>query len=140
MKPILLALLLLSNGVIAAPVRVFILAGQSNMEGKAKVSLIQHQLGVGGVNPDKPNPGRDAFKAAQAEAAARKEFKGTVTMVKTDQYWDETADAVFKKGWKKNFELWQTVGSDYPFPYLGSTKTYCDIGNAFGEAMIALQK
>lgn len=100
--------------------------------------IVIGQLGVGGVNPDKPNPGRNAFKAAQAKAASLEEFAGNVALVKTDQFWDETADAVFKKGWKKNVELWQTVGSDYPFHYLGSAKTYSDIGRAFGKAMIEL--
>jgi alpha-galactosidase len=96
------------------------------------------QLGVGGTNDPKPNPKRDQFKLAQAEAARLPEFTGTVKLVKTDQYWDETAAAVFAKGWKNNFEKWQTVGSDYPFHYLGSTTTYCDIGKAFGEAMLEL--
>ena len=69
MRRILLALLLPSTGAIAATLKVFILAGHSNLEGKAK-----------------------------------------------------------------------TVGSDYPFHYLGSTFTYSDIEKALGEAMIALQQ
>jgi hypothetical protein len=106
--------------------------------GIPQMPFVIGQLGVGGTKDEKPNPKRDRFKAAQVEPTARKEFKGNVAVVRTDRYWDETADAVFKKGWKNNFELWQTVGSDYPFHYLGSAKTYCDIGRAFGEAMLGL--
>ena len=36
-------------------------------------------------------------------------------MVKTDQYWDMTADAIFKKGWRGLIEEWEKDGSDYPF-------------------------
>lgn len=51
MNQVLACTLLLALPAIAAagektkPVKVFILAGQSNMEGKAKVSLLEHQLG-----------------------------------------------------------------------------------------------
>jgi hypothetical protein len=98
------------------------------------------QLGVGGTKEEKPNPKRDAFKAAQIKPAGLPEFQGNVAVVKTDQYWDMEADAVFKKGWKEHFEQWEKVGSDYPFHYLGSAKCYSRIGKGFGEAMLQLQK
>ncbi len=97
------------------------------------------QLGVDGTKPAKPNPKRSAFKDAQAAPGGLPEFKGNVALVKTDQYWDETAAAVFAKGWKQNVEEWQTVGSDYPFHYLGSAKTMIGIGRAFGEAVLELR-
>src|SRR5512147_1456803 len=41
-----------SNAVAALkPVRVFILAGQSNMEGKAKVSLLEYQVAQPATRP-----------------------------------------------------------------------------------------
>jgi len=43
--------------------------------------------------------------------------------VKTDVFWDIAAEAVFKKGWRENIDEWNTVGSDYPFHYLGSCRT-----------------
>jgi len=98
------------------------------------------QLGVGGVKEEKPNAGKDKFKAAQAKAAERPEFQGNVAVVKTDQFWDETAYAVFKKGWKQHFEEWEKVGSDYPFHYLGSVKTYTRIGKAFGQSILKLSQ
>lgn len=105
-----------------------------------KAPFVIGQLGVGGVKPDKPNPKRDAFKAAQAAPGKLDEFKGNVKVVATDVFWDETADAAFKKGWKKHIEEWKKVGSDYPFHYLGSTITYLNIGQAFGKAVIELNE
>jgi alpha-galactosidase len=94
------------------------------------------QMGVGGVD------GADAhvkkFKAAQAAVMDLPVAKTNVAFVKTDQFWDTDADAVFKKGWKENLKEWNTVGSDYPYHYLGSAKTYCRIGHALAEAAIAL--
>ena len=39
----------------------------------------------------------------------------------------------------ENFEEWETVGSDYPYHYLGSVRTYGRIGKAFGEAVLDLR-
>lgn len=97
------------------------------------------QLGVGGVNPAKPNPKRDAFKAAQAAPAGLPEFADNVCLVPTDVYWDTAAEAVFNKGWREHLEEWQKIGSDYPFHYLGSVKTYSDIGRAFARGVLSLQ-
>jgi len=36
-------------------------------------------------------------------------------------------------------EEWNKVGSDYPYHYLGSVKTYSQIGKAFAEAILALR-
>lgn len=96
------------------------------------------QLGVGGTKEDKPNPRKEAFKKAQASVAELPEFRGNVAVVRTDQYWDEEADAVFKKGWRKHRDEWEKVGSNFPYHYLGSCKTFLLIGRGFGEAMIRL--
>ena len=50
------------------------------------------------------------------------------------------ADAVFRKGWRDHVEEWETVGSNYPYHYLGSSKTFCAIGRAFGEAVLKLRE
>jgi hypothetical protein len=60
-------------------------------------------------------------------------------LVKTDAFWDMEADAVFRKGWRENIDEWNTVGSDYPYHYLGSAKTMCGIGRALGEAVLELR-
>lgn len=95
------------------------------------------QMGVGGL---KTHAKMQRFKDAQAAILKVKEFQGRVALVKTDQYWDKEAHAVFKKGWRKHLEEWNKVGGDYPFHYLGSCKTFSKIGRGFGEAMIKLMK
>ncbi len=97
------------------------------------------QLGVGGTE-EAPNPKKQAFKDAQAAPAELPEFQDNVMVVKTDQFWDMTADAVFNKGWRDHVEEWETVGSDYPFHYLGSAKTFSRIGTAFGKAILELSE
>jgi hypothetical protein len=99
--------------------------------------IVIGQMGVGGVEGAEPNVRK--FKDAQAAVTQIAEFKGNVALVKTDVLWDMDADAVFKKGWRENLEQWNTVGSDYPYHYLGSVKTMCAIGKAFGEAMLELR-
>ncbi len=97
-------------------------------------------IGVLGVGGDRDNPKRKAFQDAQAAPASLEEFRGNVAIVQTKKFWDETAQAVFDKGWKKHLDEWNTVGSDWPFHYLGSAKTFCAIGKAFGEAILELKK
>ena len=107
--------------------------------GQPKLPFVIGQLGVGGTNDDRPNPKRDQFKTAQARASELPEFEGNVAVVKTDQFWDMKADAVFKKGWKENLEEWNTVGSDRPYHYLGSVQCYSDMGHAFAAALLEMQ-
>ncbi len=95
------------------------------------------QMGVDGANA---NDNVRKFKAAQAAVMDVPEFKGNVALVKTDVFWDTEADAVFKKGWRENIEQWNTVGSDWPYHYLGSVETMTRIGKAFGQAMIELRE
>ena len=94
------------------------------------------QMGVNGVRNTDAKIER--FKQAQAAGVAGAELKGNVALVKTDVFWDLEADAVFKKGWRQNLEEWNKVGSDYPYHYLGSPKTLCQIGKALGETMLQL--
>ena len=97
-------------------------------------------IGQLGVDPDSVRPGtNDAnFRVAQAAVAALPEFKGNVKLVETDPFWDHEAHAVFKKGVEKHKDEWDKVGCDGGYHYLGSAKTFCAIGKAFGEAMIEL--
>lgn len=95
------------------------------------------QLGVhGGIGL----PADDLkLRAAQAAVAQLPEFAGNVKLVATDPFWDHEAHAVLKKGVQNHKDEWERVGSAAPYQYLGSAKTFCSIGKAFGEAMIALQ-
>ncbi len=99
--------------------------------------VVVGQMGVDGTTD--VNAKMQKFKDAQAAVADVPELKGNVAVVKTDVFWDAEAAAVFKKGWRENLAEWNTVGSDYPFHYLGSAKTMLRIGKAFGEAMLALR-
>jgi len=101
-----------------------------------KLPFVIGQMGVDGANP---SAGVKKFKDAQAAVLDVPEFKGNVALVKTDVFWDLEAAAVFKKGWRENLDEWNKVGSDYPYHYLGSAKTMCKIGRAFGEAVLELR-
>lgn len=101
----------------------------------AGLPFVIAQMGVDGTNASK---GIRAFKDAQAAVMDWPEFRGNVALVKTDPFWDYAAEAVFKKGWRENLAEWNTVGSDYPYHYLGSPKTMCGIGRACAEAVLGL--
>ena len=96
----------------------------------AKLPFVVGQMGVDGLNP---SDGIKRFKAAEAAVLEIPEFQGNVSLVKTDQFWDKEADAVFKKGWREHIDEWNKVGSDFGYHYLGSVKTMTQIGRAFGE-------
>ena len=95
-------------------------------------------IGQLGVDPDSVQPGSNDgnFRVAQAAAARLPEFKGNVKLVETDPFWDREAHAVLKQQNRK--DEWDKVASDAGYHYLGSAKTFCAIGKAFGEAMIEL--
>lgn len=96
---------------------------------------------IGQMGVDGANPGRNVkrFKEAQATVMQLPEFRGNVALVRTDEFWDTEAEAVFKRGWRQNPAEWNTVGSDYPYHYLGSARTMLRIGRAFGEAVLDLR-
>lgn len=96
------------------------------------------QMGVGGGST--PGTKEAKFRALQAAVAQLPEFKGNVKLVETDPFWDHEAHAVYKKGWQNHIEEWDRFGSDYPYHYLGSAKTMCQIGKAFGAAILELPR
>ena len=100
--------------------------------------VIIGQLGVRGVDGLDTN-GLN-LRTAQATVAQLPEFTGNVRLVATDPFWDHEAYAVYQMGWEQHKDEWNKVGSDRPFHYLGSAKTFCDIGKAFGEGMIELRR
>jgi hypothetical protein len=61
-----------------------------------------------------------------------------VKLVVTDPFWDREAAAVLKQPDRK--AEWDKVASDAGYHYLGSAKTFCAIGRAFGEAIIELRR
>jgi len=96
-------------------------------------------IGQMGVDGDHPNDHEKKFKAAEAAVLDDPAFKGNVALVKTDVFWDTQAEAVYKKDWRKHLDEWNTVGSNFPFHYLGSARTMLQIGHAFAEAALKLQ-
>lgn len=94
------------------------------------------QMGVDGVDAGE---NIQKFKQAQAAVMEAAGFQDHIALVKTDIFWDAEAAAVYKKGWRENIDEWNTVGSDYPFHYLGSGKTMLHIGDAFGQALLKIQ-
>lgn len=92
-----------------------------------------------GIDGDHPNAGIQKFKEAQAAVLEEPSFKGNVSVVKTDLFWDTEAEAVYKKGWRENIDEWNKVGSDYPFHDLGSCKTLFKIGEALGKSVLELR-
>ncbi len=99
-------------------------------------------IGQLGVYPDRVKPGDNDWKLRVAQIAVAKlpEFTNNVALVATDTFWDREAYAIEKQGLHIRREGWEKVGSDFGFHYLGSAKTFCAIGRAFGEAMIELRR
>ena len=96
------------------------------------------ELSTGGI------PNRGDFQIAQANTAKLEGLQGNVVFVPTAEYYDTRAHELFEKGfWKGTDEQkaqWDAVGSDRPYHYLGSGKTYYLKGVAFGHAILKLQK
>ena len=105
------------------------------------------QVGFDGPRKSKPArdggpSARDHIKSGQLALATRKGFKGTGAVVKTDQYWDMEADAIYngEGGWQKDVDKWRQFGNDRPYHYLGSPWFFAQTGTGFGEAMVSLHK
>jgi hypothetical protein len=102
--------------------------------------VIIGELGVGG--PTAPGKEENPIRKAQAAVAQRPEFKDTVRYVKTAEYFDMKAYGMFRDGsWKDaNKEEFSKLASDRPYHFMGSARTYFQMGNAMGEAMVELVK
>ncbi len=147
----------------ADTVKVFLLAGQSNMEGKADNKLIDHQAtdaktkeeindlrkdlkspklpvviaAIGNNGSKEPAGGMLAVSSAQLSMNEVPEYKGNVKAFRTDVLVDKAAEELFPT-WKDNIDAWNLVGSDRPYHYLGSAIWYTRIGHGMGEGMIEL--
>ena len=112
-----------------------------------KLPVVIGQMGHGGSVDERKRrelkpigePQR-AIQEAQARVAESPEFRDTVRLVRTDVFWDWKAQAVFDKGWREHVEEWKKIGAHFPYHYLGSPYTFFKVGDAFGGAMIELQR
>ena len=95
-------------------------------------------IGVLGTPKTEEAVGKNAVSLAQRAAAAAPEFKGNVVAV--ESYTEHALDSweVFNAGWPKNWYVWDLVGSDKPYHYLGSGKFFVRLGDAFATAMAGM--
>jgi hypothetical protein len=95
-------------------------------------------IGVLGTGQTKEKVEKNAVSVAQREAAAVPEFKGNVVAV--ESYTEYALDSleVFNAGWPENYYVWNTVGSDRPYHYLGSGKFFVRLGDSFATSMAEL--
>lgn len=108
--------------------------------GVPNMPVVIGELGVAG--PTSPGKPENPIRAAQAAVARRPEFQGTVSYVKTAEYFDMQAMEMFRDGsWKgaKKDEFAKRA-SDRPYHFMGSAKTFFQMGNAIGEGMVELLK
>jgi alpha-galactosidase len=103
--------------------------------GVTRLPVVIGRMGQNGFKP--AQGGLLKVQEAQASVERLPEFRGTVTSVATDVFWDADADRLFPT-WRQNQKEWEKVGSDYGYHYYGSVRTFCRIGRAFGEAMVEL--
>lgn len=92
-------------------------------------------IGVLGTAQTKEKVDENPVSIAQRAAAAVPEFKGNVVAV--ESYTEYALDSleVYNTGWAPNYYLWNLVGSDRPYHYLGSGKFFVRLGDAFAAGM-----
>jgi hypothetical protein len=134
-----------------------------------KMPFVIGVMGVGGVNNSK----QSHFRQAMAAPASLPEFKGNVTAVMTEKYWDPVLGELAER-WNKVKSKSRSLSKDKSltkaqrdaalaqfkaelytpeetasrekgtsnarYHYLGSAKILAQIGKAFAEAMIELEK
>ena len=106
------------------------------------MAFVIGQMGHDGMKPDTEGSPRDTIKKAQAAVPNLPEFKGNTVCVKTDQFWDMEAHAIYTGpgGWSKDINKWRQFGNDRGYHYYGSPWFFAQTGTAFGEATIDLLK
>jgi len=97
-------------------------------------------IGVLGTPQTKEKVDANEVSVAQRAAASVPEFKGNVVAV--ESYTEYALDSleVFNSGWQKNYYVWDLVGSDRPYHYLGSGKFFVRVGDAFATAVAGMMK
>ncbi len=133
MKRLLILLALGSFAVLhaatAKPLKVFILAGQSNMEGHAKIETFDH---IG----DDPETAPLLKRMRGADGAPRV----------CDHVWisyltgrgDANGEGFGKLVTSEEEVLWKRGASNAGYHYLGSAKTFGLMGEAFAETLLGM--
>jgi len=97
-------------------------------------------IGVLGTSQTKEKVDENAVSVAQREAAAVPEFKGNVVAVESYTEYAQDSLEVLNSGWPQHYYLWDLVGSDRPYHYLGAGKFFVRLGDAFATAMAGMMK
>lgn len=113
--------------------------------GVPNLPVVIGEIGVNGEEEAAKNPSMAALRQAQAAAAKRPEFEGTVLSVPTAPFWDKEADEFLRKNWVKRKwasdeakAQFETMGTQPEYHYLGSARIFALIGHGLGEAMVKL--
>jgi hypothetical protein len=114
-------------------VRVFLLAGQSNMEGKADNKFIEHQATDEKTKAHLEHLRNDAEWVVRDDAFIKiLNRNGALTIGYGSSYRN------MMKEIEATFEEWKLVSSDRPYHDLGSAICYTRIGHGMGESMLEL--
>jgi alpha-galactosidase len=85
-----------------------------------------------------------SLRKAMSAPAAMPEFKGNVVAVETAPFWDEKLEEIESNLGKvvtpADEALWESAASNRGYHYFGSAKTFAQIGKAFAEAVMTMQK
>jgi alpha-galactosidase len=109
-----------------------------DIRGEYKAPKMPFVIGVLGTAQTKEAVDKNEVSVAQRAAAAVPEFKGNIVAV--ESYTEYALDSleVYNAGWGKNWYLWDLVGSDRPYHYLGSGKFFVRLGDSFATAMAGM--
>ncbi|MFZ9938480.1 MAG: sialate O-acetylesterase [Luteolibacter sp.] len=112
----------------------------NDIRSEYKTPKMPFVIGVLGTSQTKEGVDKNEVSVAQRAAAAVPEFKGNVVAV--ESYTEYALDSleVYNSGWAKNMYLWDLVGSDRPYHYLGSGKFFVRLGDSFATAMAGMMK
>ncbi len=101
------------------------------------------QVGFDGMRPEKKSKDGGASNRTlikQGQIAMAGQFPDTVRCVKTDLFWDQDAEKIYRGpgGWSADVDKWRQFGNERPYHYYGSPWFFAQTGTAFGKAMITL--
>ena len=113
---------LLAAGAQGEPLKVYILAGQSNMEGHARIETFDYI----GDDPKtapmlKDHANKDGTMTKVQQQACVREYRAKLVTEEDDAFWKHAA-------------------SHQGYHYFGSARTLGQIGKASAEAMLGMEK
>ena len=95
-------------------------------------------IGVLGTGMTAEKVGENEVSLAQRAAAETMGTENGVASVESYKDYSLYSNEVFQKGWPQHYHVWDTVGSDRPYHYLGSGAFFVRLGNSFANSMLNL--